>query len=341
MNQLDQLKTLCDSALSLCSTKVRKNFKTFFIQTMLIYATTFIRINFSQMGRLSSSCEQRYRQNFEKKFNWIAFNKFFLSMLPMRRCAIALDPNFISKSGKHTPGLAYFWSGTAGTIKRGLEILGFAVVDADSNDAIFMCAKQTRADKGDKGRRPDCLKWCKGNSSLIEQYLRAIHSNKTEFLKTSNLFVADAFFSVYPFVEGLATMGFNIEGKKTQTRKMFFSTDTTMEAIDIFDIYRARFQEEFLFRNAKGFMGLEHCQARSEKKLDFAFNMSLATVKMVKYMAHRMEIEKNIKLSVQDMKIMFCALIKGLTNLKFFQSMPHSRATLYLIYIGQPSSSDV
>ena len=37
----------------------------------------------------------------------------------------------------------------------------------------------------------------------------------------------------------------------------------------------------------------------------------------------------------------FCVLIKGLTNLKFFQNMPHSRATLYLIYIGQPSSSDV
>ena len=131
-------------------------------------------------------------------------------MLPMRRCAIALDPSLISKSGKHTPGLAYFWSGTAGAVKRGLEILGFAVEDADSNDAIFMCAKQTRADKVDKGRRPDCLKWCKGNSSLIEQYLRAIHSNETEFLKTSDLFVADAFFSVYPFVEGLATMGFNI-----------------------------------------------------------------------------------------------------------------------------------
>ncbi len=32
--------------------------------------------------------------------------------------------------------------------------------------------------------------------------------------------------------------------------------------------------------------------------------MSIATVNMVKYMAHRMEIEEDIKLSVQDMKIM-------------------------------------
>ena len=40
-------------------------------------------------------------------------------------------------------------------------------------------------------------------------------------------------------------------------------------------------------------------------------------------------------------KKIFCVLIKGLINLKFFQNMPHSRATLYSIYIGQPSSSDV
>ena len=45
--------------------------------------------------------------------------------------------------------------------------------------------------------------------------------------------------------------------------------------------------------------------------------------------------------AVVVVKYFFCVLIKGLTNLKFFQSMPHSRATLYLIYIGQPSSSDV
>lgn len=32
--------------------------------------------------------------------------------------------------------------------------------------------------------------------------------------------------------------------------------------------------------------------------------MSIATVNMIKYMAHRMEIEEDIKLSVQDMKIM-------------------------------------
>ena len=35
--------------------------------------------------------------------------------------------------------------------------------------------------------------------------------------------------------------------KKRQTRKVFFSTDPSMSARDIFDIYRTRFQLEFVF----------------------------------------------------------------------------------------------
>lgn len=49
----------------------------------------------------------------------------------------------------------------------------------------------------------------------------------------------------------------------------------------------------------------------------------------------------NICTQLNGYVYIFCVLIKGLTNLKFFQNMPHSRAILYLIYIGQPSSSDV
>lgn len=58
-----------------------------------------------------------------------------------------------------------------------------------------------------------------------------------------------------------------------------FFTDDNMEAIDIFDIYGDSLQEEFLSRDAEGFMGFEHHQRRSENKLDFACNMSLSTSK--------------------------------------------------------------
>lgn len=46
--------------------------------------------------------------------------------------------------------------------------------------------------------------------------------------------------------------------KKRQSRKSFFCTDLSMSARDIFDLYRTRFQIEFVFRDAKQFTGLTH-----------------------------------------------------------------------------------
>lgn len=56
---------------------------------------------------------------------------------------IGIDPCFIPKSGKKTPGMDWFWSECAGAIKHGLEILGLAAVDADAKDAVFLKAEQT------------------------------------------------------------------------------------------------------------------------------------------------------------------------------------------------------
>lgn len=64
--------------------------------------------------------------------------------------------------------------------------------------------------------------------------------------------------------------------------KIYFSTDITMSAKDIIEHYRTRFQIEFCFRDAKQFTGLNHCQARDLRKLDFAFNASLAAVNVAK-----------------------------------------------------------
>jgi len=58
------------------------------------------------------------------------------------------------------------------------------------------------------------------------------------------------------------------------------STDLKLTALEIVQFYSLRFQIEFLFRDAKQFTGLNHCQARSEEKLDFHFNMSLAAINL-------------------------------------------------------------
>ena len=64
--------------------------------------------------------------------------------------------------------------------------------------------------------------------------------------------------------------------------KLFFSTDTEMDAEKCVMVYKSRFQLEFVFRDGNQFTGLEDSQARSREKLDFAFNASLAAINTAK-----------------------------------------------------------
>lgn len=63
---------------------------------------------------------------------------------------------------------------------------------------------------------------------------------------------------------------------------ILFSTDVTLDGALIYRYYKARFQIEFLIRDAKQYTGLTHCQARSEHKLAFHFNTSLTSVSLAK-----------------------------------------------------------
>lgn len=68
-------------------------------------------------------------------------------------------------------------------------------------------------------------------------------------------------------------------------------TDLELDTLKIIDYYRLRFKIEFLFRDAKQFTGLTHCQARSKEKIHFHFNLSLAALNMANY---QMEINPTI-----------------------------------------------
>lgn len=63
---------------------------------------------------------------------------------------------------------------------------------------------------------------------------------------------------------------------------LLFSTDTDLDALTIYRYYKARFQIEFLFRDAKQFTGLTDCQARDANRLHFHFNASLSALNIAK-----------------------------------------------------------
>ena len=161
-----------------------------------------------------------------KEVDWIAFNRSFVDKQPEHRYAIAIDPSFVSKSGKHTPGIGYFWSGCAGAMKRGLEILGITLVDATMREAMALRAVQTQIKYIRKGRRPKCVAHIE-RDSLISHYLRAIYDYCEDLLQLSHIIVADAFFSKETFVQWLAVLGFELVSRfRDDVRLRYLYTGT-------------------------------------------------------------------------------------------------------------------
>ena len=115
---LNQYKGICSDILGELPTKLNKSFKSFLMETLILYMVIPGRINFLQLGRYGKSCEQRFRQNFSKDFDWLEFNLSLSSrILTGDRKAIAIDPSFISKSGKEYP-LGLVTSGRALQVRQ-------------------------------------------------------------------------------------------------------------------------------------------------------------------------------------------------------------------------------
>ena len=186
------------------------------MDTMQLYMSIPDRINFLQMGRYGKFSEQTYRNNFEKAgFDWFAFNAHLASkILSGKRKAIAIDPSHISKSGYKTPWIGYFWSGVAGAMKRGLEMLDIGLVDADDKDCVALEAVQT----------PDAVTLDNMDKNLVEWYVAVLLSKKTELQNLTKVIVADAFFSKGTFVTPMLEAGFTVISRLRNDSVLYYPT---------------------------------------------------------------------------------------------------------------------
>jgi hypothetical protein len=328
--------------------RLNKSRKDFIISVLWHILSIKGRINFLQLGRFSPLCEQTYRNQFEKDFDFLSFNKQLINQTISSECAIALDPSYIPKAGKATYGRGRYWSGVAGAAKWGLDLCGFAVVDIVNNTALHLKAWQT----------PPAVELAEKGMTLLSYYASLVRENAASFKEYSNYALADAYFAKSPFVDAVLSTGMHLisrlrddsvlkfrftgeptgrkgapkkfsglvdvnnfdpnqfsldlsneeitiysavvyskafkmdiklvigifykNGKETG-RKMYFSTDLNQAGEKIVDFYQARFQIEFLYRDAKQHTGLTNCQARGKNKLDFHFNASLTAVNLAKH----------------------------------------------------------
>jgi len=310
----------------------------------------------------------------EQPFDWAEFNAELVRSHCSKELILAYDPSYLPKSGKKTPDVGNFYSGTAQRVKRGIEIGCMAVIDVENGTGFSLEAVQTPVTKG-KDRE----------ESSVTHHLNVVLNRATEIESLGiKVAVFDGYFAKANFVNGITDNsnleviskfrpdanlrylynGPKHEGKgrpklyegKVNTRNIdrrrmrfcfaidedthvfsgltysislkrivrivyiehygadeyadglaiLFSTDLTLDPGKIYLYYKQRFQIEFLFRDAKNFAGLEHCQARSAQKINFHVNASLSTVSLAKAI-HYLPIPKQEResFSMLDIKTLY------------------------------------
>ena len=211
---LNQYTDICKGAIKDLSAKLGNVFVKLLMEILLLYVAIPRKMNFTQMGRYGSHCEQTYRSNFNrdrsKSIDWMKFNlalsRQYLNLQGL--LAIAIDPCFISKSGKKTPHIGKFWSGCAGSIKHGLEIMGLALVDVHANTCMMLRAHQTPSTKELKLR----------DMNQVKHYIDVISCYKKDLRKVTDVIVADAFFSIRTLVDGIKEHEFHLVSRFTIVR---------------------------------------------------------------------------------------------------------------------------
>jgi hypothetical protein len=336
----------------------------FFIHLVLQWLRLRGRYTFEGLFRQGFLSAISYRSHFSKTFDFKTFNRLLVEQHCEWERLWVFDPTHISKAGKHTYGLGYFWSGCAQAIKRGLELSALSIVDVKNHTAFHYHATQTvLADK----------------QTLLAFYSKLIVEQATELLLLSEYLAVDAYFAKYEFIDTVSKSGLKVitrlrndaalwypylgpkraaKGRPQQfvgkvdvrkldpqyvrlciqeadwtayeaclysktlkrllrvvivhayqsdgsikTSRIFASTDTSLTGMDLWYYYHLRFQPEFLYRDAKQFLGLTHCQSRQQKRLHFHFNFSLTLLSLAKVVHWLVKpVAERGSFSLQDIK---------------------------------------
>ena len=169
--------------------------KVFFVEVTLLFMTIKGRVNFTQTGRYSASQEVRFRNMFKKVFDFSTFNSHFITQHCSDELLIGFDPSFISKSGKHTPNVGYFYSGVAGMVKRGVEFGCLAIIDVKQNTAYHLEAVQTPPVKKDDTQ-----------TGLVKHYCKIFSERINTLKKHSKILVVDGWFNKIKFIDAMLEM---------------------------------------------------------------------------------------------------------------------------------------
>jgi Transposase DDE domain len=360
------------------------------------------KVNFTNLSRYSQLSEKTYRRQYHQEFCFIRLNAQLIeAAIPVgATCIGGMDCSFITKSGKATYGLDWFYNGSESRTQKGLEISVIAVIDVAGHRGYSLSVQQTPAALATRKAKAQSshqqMTWAMleqarqmleqlpnkettgvtvdntaPDLTRIDHYLKHLKDTYAYLPSHLKYWVVDGFYSKKKFVDGVVGLNLQVISKlrrdadlrylytgvqkprgaerkydgKVQlsdfsrwvharrlephldlytlmvwhvslkrkiriaavvdTRKpektgvaLLFSTDLDLDAELILQYYKARFQIEFIFRDAKQFTGLCDAQTRQPQTLDFHFNASLTALNLAKYEDQLCAIQGNQKQSL-------------------------------------------
>lgn len=188
------IETLTSAILSKMP-EINKWHRDFFHHLLRLFLSLRGRYTYLNFARYGGKNELTYRNHFNSGFDFKGFNLALVKAYTCCKRMVAFDPSHISKSGKHTPGVGYFWSGCAGKVKWGLELCGFAVVDLVANTALHYYGVQTMPKDGE---------------GLMDFYCSLLRRQASDLLKISQYLGVDAFFSKQFFINTAIECGLHL-----------------------------------------------------------------------------------------------------------------------------------
>ena len=201
------IETLIDTILSKMSS-VGKWQSEFFKHIVVLYLSLRGRYTYLNMSRYGGRAESTYRLNFNKGFDFLSFQRELLKQYGGKERVWAFDPSYIGKSGRSTPGVGYFWSGCAGALKWGLEIMGLALLSIEQQTALHYYARQSRPDEYE--------------GSLLSYYASFIEELAPKMLPISRLMAVDAYFSKKPFIDVVKAAGIEVISRFRDDVALFY-----------------------------------------------------------------------------------------------------------------------
>jgi len=166
------------------------------------------KMTFRNLSRYSDLHEKTYARHFRQLFDFAYYNHVaFTTLLPSTTTKIGvIDCTVVSKSGKHTSGLDYFYHSSHERPEHCLEFSELAVVDVDYGTAYHLSMEQT----------PDTATLTRilgAEETRIDWDLSHLWREGPLFPSEVKYLAADGYYAKQKFVDGVREFGWHLISK--------------------------------------------------------------------------------------------------------------------------------